>query len=217
MDRGTILITGAAGFIGSSLVDKLIGKNYQVIGIDNLNDFYDPKIKLENIKAAIKSKNFRFYKEDILNFGGLSKILSREKPDTVIHLAARAGVRQSINNPELYGEVNVLGTVNLLKLSADYKFKKFIFGSSSSVYGNSSTIPFREDDNCDQIISPYGASKRSAEFFVESFHKSNGVKCTILRFFTVYGPLKQFFNFFHVVLPVSVSVKYEFFCSIFKP
>jgi UDP-glucuronate 4-epimerase len=188
MAKGTILITGAAGFIGSTLVDKLLDKNYRVVGVDNLNDFYDPKIKLENIKGSKKSRNFSFYKEDISNFEGLSEIFLNEKPDIIIHLAARAGVRPSIDNPKLYGEVNVLGTVKLLKLSADYKVKKFIFGSSSSVYGNSKRLPFREDDSCDSIISPYGASKRSAEFFIESFHKSRGLNCVILRFFTVYGP-----------------------------
>ena len=110
------------------------------------------------------------------------------RPETIIHLAARAGVRPSIADPLLYSQVNVGGTVNLLKLSIDFRVDKFIFGSSSSVYGNSKRLPFSENDQCDQIISPYGASKRAAEFWVESFWRSYGLKSIILRFFTVYGP-----------------------------
>ncbi|KKS83249.1 MAG: CapI [Candidatus Gottesmanbacteria bacterium GW2011_GWA1_43_11] len=188
MAKGIILVTGAAGFIGSTLVDRLLGKNHQVIGIDNFNDYYDPKIKEANIQLAIKNKDFKLYRADILNFNKIRQIFTKEKPEIVVHLAARAGVRPSIENPKLYGEVNILGTVNLLKLSADFKVRKFIFGSSSSVYGNSKRLPFTEDDPCSQIISPYGSSKRSAEFFVESFAKNTDLKCVILRFFTVYGP-----------------------------
>ncbi len=183
-----ILITGCAGFIGSNLTDKLSNSDFQVVGIDNFNNYYDPKIKEGNIRSALQNKNFKLYRKDILNYDLLRAIFKKEKPDIVIHLAARAGVRPSIDNPKLYAEVNVLGTVNLLKLSVDYKIKKFIFGSSSSVYGNSPKIPFGEEDNCENIISPYGASKRAAEFFVESFHHTFGLKSTILRFFTVYGP-----------------------------
>ncbi len=188
MDKGIILVTGAAGFIGSTLVDKLLDSGHIVIGIDDFNDYYSPRIKEGNIKKALQNENFKLYREDILNFDEVNKIFKKEKPDIVIHLAARAGVRPSIDNPKLYAEVNVLGTVNLLKLSVDYKIKKFIFGSSSSVYGNSPKIPFDENDNCQNIISPYGASKRAAEFFVESFSHTFGLKSQVLRFFTVYGP-----------------------------
>ncbi len=188
MSKSKILVTGAAGFIGSNLVEKLLLRKYDVIGVDNFNDYYDPKIKEENIISVLKKHNFKLYREDILNLNKLERIFRNEKIDVIVHLAARAGVRPSINKPKLYAKVNVLGTVNLLKLSVDYKVKRFIFGSSSSVYGNSKQLPFSESDPCDQIISPYGASKRSAEFFVESFHKSFDLNCTILRFFTVYGP-----------------------------
>ncbi|PJE58031.1 MAG: epimerase [Candidatus Portnoybacteria bacterium CG10_big_fil_rev_8_21_14_0_10_36_7] len=183
-----ILITGCAGFIGSNLTDKLLKLEYQVVGMDNFNDYYDPKIKENNLKNALTNKNFKLYREDILNFEKLKKIFIKEKFEKIVHLAARAGVRPSISDPQLYYKVNIEGTVNLLKLSVDFKVDKFVFGSSSSVYGNSNKLPFLEDDLCDKIISPYGASKRSAEFFVESFWHSFGLKSQVLRFFTVYGP-----------------------------
>ena len=183
-----ILITGCAGFIGSHVTDKLLKEGFEVIGIDDFNDYYDPKIKEQNLQEAKKNRNFTLYREDILNFEALKDIFKKEKPQKVIHLAARAGVRPSIANPLLYSQVNVGGTVNLLKLSADFSIDKFIFGSSSSVYGNSKRLPFSENNRCDQIISPYGTSKRAAEFWVESFHKTYGLKSIILRLFTVYGP-----------------------------
>lgn len=183
-----ILVTGCAGFIGSSLVDQLIATGYDVAGVDNFNDYYDPKIKEKNVEKAQESKNFKLYRADILDFKKLETIFKKEKPDVVVHLAARAGVRPSIGNPVLYAEVNKIGTVNILKLCVDYNVRKFIFGSSSSVYGSSEIIPFYESDRCDLIISPYGASKRAAEIFTETFYKIHGLKSVILRFFTVYGP-----------------------------
>ena len=183
-----VLVTGCAGFIGSHLTDKLLSEGFKVVGVDNFNNYYDPRIKEENLKSAQVNKNFVLFREDVLNYSRLKKILDREKPKKIIHLAARAGVRPSIKNPLLYSQVNVLGTVNLLKLSVEYKIEQFIFGSSSSVYGQSKRLPFSENDLCQNIISPYGASKRSAEFFVESFWQNYNLKSTILRFFTVYGP-----------------------------
>lgn len=184
----TILVTGAAGFIGSHLTDRLLSDGFDVVGIDNFNDYYDPKIKEKNIKSALSYKSFKLYRLDILNQNRLADVFEKEKPNKVIHLAARAGVRASIASPLLYTAVNVLGTVNLLKLSAAFKVGQFVFGSSSSVYGNSGNLPFSENDKCENIISPYGASKRSAEFFVEAFAKMTDLKCLILRFFTVWGP-----------------------------
>lgn len=183
-----VLITGCAGFIGSHLTDRLLAQDHQVVGIDNFNDYYDPHTKEKNLKKAKKSKGFKLYRADILDSQDLRAVFKKEKPQEVIHLAARAGVRPSIANPKLYGEVNVAGTCNLLKLAVDNQISQFIFGSSSSVYGNSKRLPFTEDDPCANIISPYGASKRSAEFFVESFYHTYGLKSTILRLFTVYGP-----------------------------
>ena len=183
-----ILVTGCAGFVGSHLTDRLLKGGYYVVGVDDFNEYYDPKIKEGNLKTARNNKNFKLYREDILNFENIKNIFKREKVEKVIHLAARAGVRPSIKNPSLYAEVNVLGTVNLLKLSVDFGVEQFIYGSSSSVYGNSKRLPFTEDDPCDKIISPYGASKRAAEFWVESFWHIHTLKSVILRFFTVYGP-----------------------------
>jgi UDP-glucuronate 4-epimerase len=183
-----ILVTGCAGFIGSNLCDRLLEEDSEVIGIDNFNDYYDPKIKERNLESALKSDKFKLYREDVLNFKNLSEIFDVAKPQKIVHLAARAGVRPSLANPLLYFRVNTLGTVNLLKLSVGFKASQFIFGSSSSVYGQSKRLPFVEGDPCENIISPYGASKRSAEFFVESFYHSFGLKSIILRLFSVYGP-----------------------------
>ncbi|OGD86859.1 epimerase [Candidatus Curtissbacteria bacterium RBG_13_35_7] len=183
-----ILVTGTAGFIGSHLTDRLLKERHEIIGIDNFNNYYDPKIKEQNLKSAFRLKFFKLYKADICDFKSLSNIFQKEKPQKIVHLAARAGVRSFIKNPQLYTQVNVLGTVNLLKLAVDSNVEQFIFGSSSSVYGQSKQFPFFENDSCNNIISPYGASKRAAEFFVESFYKTYRLKSTILRFFTVYGP-----------------------------
>ena len=187
MRSDIILVTGAAGFIGSNLVDRLLAEDYQVVGIDNFNDYYEPKIKERNLANALLSNNLKLHRIDIRDFNSLEKIFEKENPDKVIHLAAAVGVRPSIVDPQLYAEVNTLGTVNLLKLATQIKVKQFIFGSSSSVYGNSKKIPFSEDDQCQNIISPYAASKRSAEFFVETFAKNSDLRSAILRFFTVYG------------------------------
>ncbi len=183
-----VLVTGAAGFIGSSLVDRLLTNGFDVIGVDNFNNYYDPSIKEKNIKSALNHKNFKLHKKDTLDFETLKTIFEKERFEKVVHLAARAGVRPSIKDPLLYAQVNILGTVNLLKLSVNFGISQFIYGSSSSVYGNSKRLPFSEDDPCEDIISPYGASKRAAEFWVESFYHTYGLKTVILRFFTVYGP-----------------------------
>ncbi len=182
-----ILVTGCAGFIGSNLCDKLLGLGHEVCGIDNFNDYYDPKIKERNIGEASSHEKFKLYREDILNSKSIHTIFVNEKPEKVVHLAARAGVRPSIVDPELYAKVNVEGTVNILDSAAFAGVGQLIFASSSSVYGESNNVPFTEDDLCGNIISPYGSSKRAAEFFVESFHHNFGLKSTIIRFFTVYG------------------------------
>lgn len=183
-----ILVTGCAGFIGSNLTDRLLADGNNVVGIDNFNDYYNPAIKEKNISGALVSKSFALYREDILDVKKLYEIFSHEKPEIVIHLAARAGVRASLADPLLYAKVNVGGTVNLFLAAEKIGARKFILGSSSSVYGNSKKLPFAEDDKCENIISPYGASKRSAEFFVKSLNFSSEMRCLILRFFTVYGP-----------------------------
>jgi len=183
-----ILVTGAAGFIGSNLVERLLQDNFKVVGVDNFNNYYDPDLKEKNIIGARNYENFKLYREDVLDFATLKTIFKKERPEKIIHLAAKAGVRSSIKNPLLYAKVNVKGTVNLLKLSVGFGVKQFILGSSSSVYGNSRRLPFSENDPCNKIISPYGASKRAAELWVECFYRTYGLKSVILRFFTVYGP-----------------------------
>lgn len=184
----TVLVTGCAGFIGSHLVERLLKGKARVLGIDNFNDYYDPSIKKRNIKVAQKNRKFKLIVGDILDTNLLNGVFKQNRIDVVVHLAARAGVRPSIIDPVLYSDINKIGTLNLLRLSAKYKVKKFIFASSSSVYGQSQSIPFREDDPCASILSPYGASKRAAEFFVETYSKIFGLRSIILRFFTVYGP-----------------------------
>lgn len=183
-----VLVTGCAGFIGSNLVDKLILKNRDIIGVDNFDDYYSRSQKQANIRNALRSDKFKFYESDILDQRSIENIFQTESPTHVVHLAARPGVRISLNGPLLYAKNNILGTVNLLKASANNKIDKFIFGSSSSIYGTKSTIPFNEEGlESYSLTSPYAASKRSGEFYVESFAKDHKIKTIIFRFFTVYG------------------------------
>jgi len=154
------LITGGAGFIGSHLCEKLI-ENNNIICLDNLCDFYSPKIKENNISSLLEKDNFTFYKADIRNKNDLHTIFENNDIDFVIHLAAMAGVRPSIEQPELYYEVNVTGTLNIMECCRKYGIDKVVFASSSSVYGNNKKTPFSESDNVDFPISPYAATKKS--------------------------------------------------------
>jgi len=183
-----ILVTGGAGFIGSHVCDTLLKRGDSVICIDNFNDYYNPEIKKKNLEQASKNKNFVLYITDITNLEGLKRIFEKEDIDKIIHLAARAGVRPSLENPELYERVNVHGTENLLKLAREFRIKNFIFGSSSSVYGENKKIPFSENDPINNIISPYAETKKKAEGLCKEFHDKFNMKITCLRFFTVYGP-----------------------------
>lgn len=182
-----ILVTGCAGFIGSHLAERLVREKHKIVGIDNFNDYYDPKVKEKNIAKLVSSPLFTLHRVDILDNEKIRNIFKQQQFDRVVHLAARAGVRSSFADPELYAQVNCLGTTNLLKASVDFGIRQFIFGSSSSVYGNSGVVPFTEDDLCSAIVSPYAASKRSAEFIVETFARVYSLQSTVLRFFTVYG------------------------------
>ena len=186
-----ILITGGAGFIGSHLTEKLIGLNHEITCVDNFNTYYDPSIKRDNIKPFLDSKNYTLYEQDIQNYEDLKKIFFKENFQAVIHLAARAGVRPSIEQPDLYNRVNVIGTTNLLDLSKDTEVPQFIFGSSSSVYGINSKVPFSEDDMIDRPISPYAATKIAGEMLCHVYHNLYGIRITSLRFFTVYGPRQR--------------------------
>ena len=186
-----LLLTGFAGFIGSHLSEKLLKEGYEVVGVEDFNDFYDPKIKERNISEIKNEKNFFFNKADIRDKISISEIFTKYKPEIVIHLAARAGVRPSLKNPILYEEVNVLGTLNLLETARQTSCKKFIFGSSSSVYGECKNIPFKETELDLSPISPYGVTKLTGERYSYTFHYLYKLPVICLRFFTVYGPRQR--------------------------
>jgi UDP-glucuronate 4-epimerase len=155
-----VLITGGAGFIGSATAKKIIEKGDQVVIIDNFNDYYDPQLKKDRLKYFLKNCKYKLYKGDIRDEKLLERIFKKEKIDKIIHLAAMAGVRNSLENPKLYFDVNVMGSINLLEMAVKYKIKNFVFASSSSVYGNNKKIPFSETDPVDLPASPYAASKK---------------------------------------------------------
>ncbi|MFH0943536.1 MAG: GDP-mannose 4,6-dehydratase [Candidatus Beckwithbacteria bacterium] len=178
-----ILVTGNAGFIGSNLTAKLLDLGHRVVGVDNFNDYYDPRVKEKNLAEFKNNSKFTQLKLDILESDKLEAVFREYKPEVVIHLAARAGIRPSLSNPELYRQVNVEGTKNLLKLSQKYQVKQFIFASSSSVYGNQEKTPFSETDKLDKPVSPYAKTKLEAEKLCINYD----LPMTILRFFTVYG------------------------------
>lgn len=183
-----VLVTGGAGFIGSACAKALMDRGDEVVIIDNFNDYYDPKLKEDRIKKFLKGYKFKLYRGDIRDCKSLEKIFEKEKIDKVIHLAAMAGVRYAIKYPALYADVNVIGTTNLLNLSAKYKIKNFVYASSSSVYGNNKKYPFSESDNVDTPISPYAATKKATELMAHVFSHIYKLPTTGLRFFTVYGP-----------------------------
>ncbi|KLI21919.1 epimerase [Brachyspira hyodysenteriae] len=180
------LITGVAGFIGSNLLDALL-KNDIVIGIDNYNNFYDPKIKQNNISHNINNKNFIFYNIDLLNTEELQKVFEKYSIDIVIHLAGYGGVRPSIENPKLYIDNNILATLNILECMKNNKIQKLIYASSSSVYGNSKEKIFTENLNVSEPISPYAMTKKACEELCYTYHKLYNINVIALRFFTVYG------------------------------
>ncbi len=183
-----ILITGGAGFIGSHLVDHLMAeRQWRIAVVDDFNNFYEPSIKRENIHSHLSDPNFRCFEADIRDRGSLEKVFGETKFDCIVHLAARAGVRPSLREPQLYVETNVNGTMNLLELARDRQIKQFIFGSSSSVYGVNSKVPFSEDDPIFNPISPYAATKAAGELLCHAYAHLNDMRVLCLRFFTVYG------------------------------
>ena len=191
-----ILVTGAAGFIGSHLAISLLKRGENILCIDNFNEYYDPDLKylrkerLDNMALENKrnKENYSFHKVDICNMPEISKIVDSYKPDVICHLAAQAGVRYSLEYPQTYVDNNISATVNLLELSKEYNVKDFILASTSSVYGLSKNMPFREDAPIDTTISTYSATKRACELLCHTYRNIYGIRFRILRFFTVYGP-----------------------------
>ncbi len=183
-----IIITGAAGFIGYHLCESLLKDGIQILGLDNLNNYYDQNLKLERLKRLKNHNNFMHKKIDILNLKNLEKIFKDFKPNKVINLAAQAGVRFSIKNPHAYIDSNITGFINLIELSQRYDINSFIYASSSSVYGGNEKLPFSESDMTNKPISLYGASKKSNELIANSYSSLYGLNTTGLRYFTVYGP-----------------------------
>ncbi len=187
-----ILVTGGAGFIGSHLVDRLLADGeWQVTVVDDFNDFYDPAIKHANANRAATNPNYRLVEADIRDQAALKKVFEDGRFQSIVHLAARAGVRPSLEQPQLYAETNINGTLNLLELARAHGIKQFVFGSSSSVYGINAKVPFGEDDPIRQPISPYAATKGAGELLCHTYTHLYGIRTVCLRFFTVYGPRQR--------------------------
>lgn len=205
-----IVVTGGAGFIGSHLCDTLLRDGHHVTAFDNFDEFYDPVRKRENIRTLTNQARFSIIEGDIRNPEDVQKALAA-RPDAVVHLAARAGVRPSIEQPLLYQDVNIRGTNVLLEAVRRIPGCKFIFGSSSSVYGNNAKVPFAESDSVDEPISPYAATKRAGELLCHTYSHLYGLPVTCLRFFTVYGPrqrpdlaIHKFARLMHAGKPIPV-------------
>ena len=183
-----ILVTGSAGFIGSMLSLKLLERSDEVFGVDNHNDYYDPKIKDARIRLLKKNKNYKHYKIDITDQAGLIKVFKKHLPDKVVNLAAQAGVRYSIENPLAYINSNIVGFTNILENCCQYKVKHLVYASTSSVYGANTKMPFSEHDSANHPLSVYAASKKSNELMSHAYSYLYNLPTTGLRFFTVYGP-----------------------------
>ncbi len=181
------LVTGCAGFIGWKVTEFLLEIGHTVVGIDNLNAAYDTQVKQWRLKQLDGTPNFQFHRSDICDRDALQQLFNTSY-DAVINLAARAGVRQSVENPWVYIDTNVTGTLNLLELCRDFEVPKFVLASTSSLYGANNPLPFSEASNTDGPLSPYAASKKGAESLCHSYHHLYGIDVTIFRFFTVYGP-----------------------------
>ena len=186
-----ILITGAAGFIGSHLAERLVQQGHNIIGLDNFDPFYDRSVKESNLAALRNSSNFQLVEGDIRNAEQVDGVLTQANIEMIIHLAAKAGVRPSIQDPITYQDVNINGTMVLLEAARNHNVKKFIFASSSSIYGNNEKVPFSETDNVDYPISPYAATKKAGELLCHTYHHLYEIQINCLRFFTVYGPRQR--------------------------
>ncbi len=187
-DEKTILITGAAGFIGYHLALRLLGSGLHVLGADSVNDYYDPSLKRARLERLLAFERFTFYEGNLADEAFTQRLFAEARPDAVVHLAAQAGVRYSIDNPRAYIESNVLGFFNVLEEVRHHPVEHFLFASSSSVYGNRDKTPFSVEDRVDKPVSLYAATKKSNELFAYTYSHLYGVPATGLRFFTVYGP-----------------------------
>lgn len=187
----SIFLTGGAGFIGSHLTDSLLKQGYSVISLDNFDPFYDRAIKETNVAGFKNHPNYQIIEGDIRDKELLTEIFSKNKIDLIVHLAAKAGVRPSVEDPQEYFDVNINGTINILEQAHNNGIKKMVFASSSSVYGNNKKVPFAEDDFVDHPISPYAASKKSGELLCYTYHSLYNMDISCLRFFTVYGPRQR--------------------------
>jgi UDP-glucuronate 4-epimerase len=183
----TILVTGCAGFIGWKVSEKLLAENIAVVGVDNINDYYDTKLKVWRLNQLKKNSKFIFHQSDICSFQEVKTVFANHELDAVINLAARAGVRASVEDPWAYLDTNVKGTLNLLECCKEFGVKKFVLASTSSLYGLNK-MPFRETDKTDTPLAPYSATKKGAEVFCFSYHYLFGLDVSIPRYFTVYGP-----------------------------
>jgi nucleoside-diphosphate-sugar epimerase len=191
MQKEYILLTGGAGFIGSTLAEELLHNKINVLCVDNFDPFYDKAIKLSNLQSMLVLENFSFIEGDVTDAIFVDSLFSAHSIRAVVHLAAKAGVRPSINNPDDYLNVNIGGTLTLLEGMRKHGIKKLIFSSSSSVYGNNKKIPYSETDNVDYPISPYAASKKSGELLTYTYYNLYGIDTINIRFFTVYGPRQR--------------------------
>lgn len=182
------MVTGAAGFIGFHLANELLRRGIEVVGVDDLNNYYDVKLKNDRLALLKKNKNFTFYKADMSDMLSLEEVFKKEKIDKVCHLAAQAGVRRSIEDPFVYEKSNILGFLNILECLKKYEIKDLVYASSSSVYGDNKKVPFSEDQKIDKPISFYAATKASNELFAHVYNHLFGINVIGLRFFTAYGP-----------------------------
>src|SRR4026208_535424 len=183
-----VLVTGGAGFIGSHLVDRLLSENdWRVTAVDDFSDFYSPEIKRRNVQRQLHHPAFMLVEADIRDKAALARVFANSKFDCIVHLAARAGVRPSLSQPQLYVETNINGTMNLLELARQHKVPQFVFGSSSSVYGVNEKVPFSESDPIFNPISPYAATKAAGELLCHTYSHLYGLRCICFCFFTVYG------------------------------
>ena len=187
----SVLITGAAGFIGSHLAERLLERGDRVVGVDNFNTYYDPAVKRRNIETALANASYALHEMDICDEARVHEVFDKERPDVVVHLAARAGVRPSLADPNLYHRVNVIGSQHILDACREFEPSHLVFASSSSVYGGCTEVPFDEENPVSRPISPYAATKRMNELQAHVYSHLYGVNITMLRFFTVYGPRQR--------------------------